>query len=74
VKRYIKAAQVEGNIVEQIQAVDVNKESKSVHLYDQFYFHDKHQREYYCLVFETLGKSLYEIIKRNHYRGIHSLS
>lgn len=42
--------------------------SKCVKLQEYFYFSDK-RHTYIVLAFEKLGKSLYEFIKHNNYRG-----
>lgn len=38
-------------------------------MHESFKFHDK-DGEHVCLVFETLGKSLYDFIKANKYKGM----
>ncbi len=39
-----------------------------VHLKEYFNFVDR-EGDHMCLVFETLGKSLYDFIKMNKYKG-----
>ena len=48
---------------------DSHSRSHCSKLFDQFYFTEK-KLQYFGLVFERLGKSLYEFIKDNKYRGI----
>lgn len=40
-----------------------------VYLKEYFYHKDK-EGDHMCLVFETLGKSLYDFIKANNYKGM----
>ena len=35
-----------------------------IRYYENFYHY-----QHYCIVFETLGKSLYDVIKQNRYKG-----
>ena len=66
VKRYYESALIEADIVS-----DVNRRggprgrgmSHFAIMYDAFNFHG-----HYCLVFESLGPSLYDILKRNKYQ------
>ena len=36
----------------------------------EYFFHKDKEGEHMCLVFETLGKSLYDYIKANNYKGM----
>lgn len=68
VKRYISAAKIEAEILQRLCRADPENNSKIVRLYDAFTFDAN-----YGLVFEPLGPSLYDVIKRNDYKGkIHS--
>jgi len=59
---------MEANILEKVHRLDFLGVSKCVKLVEHFaftHFHDKH----YAMIFEPLGKSLYAILKENHYQG-----
>ena len=66
-KRYNESAKIEADIL-----LDITKkggaDSGIVHLKEYFYFKDK-EGDHMGLVFETLGKSLYDFIKGNKYKG-----
>jgi len=68
VKRYLEAALVEEEILRRIKEKDPKKQSLCVRLKGKFeiYFRG---RKHVCLSFEPLGKSLYEFMKANEYRG-----
>lgn len=65
VKRYAENAQIEADILTDIRNADPNGASRCAMMYDTF----MHQGKYFCLVFETLGVSLYDFIKKNDFRG-----
>lgn len=65
VEKYTSSAKIEVDILKDIQNVDGNGESHCVVLRDQFMYKDRIM----CLVFEYLGDSLYEFLKRNDYKG-----
>jgi len=68
VKRYLKAAYVEVDILEKIRKADVNRDSRIVRLFSTFQI--KHNgKKHVCLGFEKLGRSLYDFIKKNQHRG-----
>ncbi len=67
-KRYNESAQIEVDILLDIAkkgGVDFN----IVHLVECFWHEDK-EGKHMCLVFETLGQSLYDFIKANKYKGM----
>lgn len=68
VPRYIDSAKYEADIILEILRADSNNESKIVNMLEYFYFEEKKQ-DYFALVFEKLGKSLYDFIKENDYKG-----
>jgi len=68
VPRYIDSAKYEADIILEILGQDDNNKSKIVKMVEYFYFEEK-RKNYIALVFEKLGKSLYEFIKDNNYRG-----
>jgi serine/threonine protein kinase len=68
VERYIESAILEAEIITNIQKTDVDNKSHCVRLVEFFSFREG-GRKYLAIVFEKLGKSLYEFIKANNYRG-----
>ena len=67
VKRYNESAKIEANIL-----LDIMKKGGSqagVVLLKEYFIHTDKEGEHVCLVFETLGKSLYDFIKLNKYKG-----
>lgn len=68
VERYIESARVEAKILEEVLRKDTKGESHCAEQIDSFSFW-KHQRKYYAIILEELGKSLYDVIKGNGYRG-----
>jgi len=69
VTRYVDSAVIEAKVIERIHQLDILGLSRCVKIVDHFHFTEKDER-YYAIVFEQLGKSLYDIIKINNYRGI----
>ncbi|OEH77526.1 cmgc lammer [Cyclospora cayetanensis] len=67
VSRYTAAAQIEADILREVNRKDRRRESRCVSLLDAFMHHQKHM----CLVFECLGKSLYDVLAENKYRGFY---
>ena len=66
--RYVESAEVEARILERIHKLDILGVSRCVKLLDHFTF--THERDrHYALIFEPLGKSLYDVVKVNGYRG-----
>lgn len=68
VQRYLDSAKYEADIILEILRADSNNESKIVNMLEYFYFEEK-KKKYIALVFEKLGKSLYDFIKDNDYKG-----
>ena len=66
-KRYNESAKVEADILAKIEAKGGSKNGV-VHLKEYFVHTDK-EGDHMCLVFETLGKSLFDFIKENKYKG-----
>ncbi|CAG9324619.1 unnamed protein product [Blepharisma stoltei] len=64
VKRYVEAAKIEVEILHRINRADPTHQSNIVQLYEDFPLGGN-----YCLVFEKLGRSLFDIIKLNEYKG-----
>ncbi len=67
VKRYNESAKIEADILVDIAAKG-GAEQGIVYLKEYFTHSDK-EGDHMCLVFEPLGKSLYDFIKANNYRG-----
>jgi serine/threonine protein kinase len=68
VARYVESARIEAEILERVQKLDTGGASRCVHLVDHFTF-KRHSDKHYAIMFEVLGKSLFDIIKDNSYRG-----
>ena len=65
--RYTAAAEIEADILRKLNRKDYRRESGCVCLLDAFMYHQRHM----CLVFECLGKSLYDVLAENKYRGFY---
>lgn len=67
VKRYVESANIEAEIL-----LDLANKGGASHgivlMKEYFYFKDR-EGEHMSLVFETLGRSLYDFIKSNRYKG-----
>ena len=68
-KRYFDSGKQEVDVLEQIQHLDSLNQSKCCHLYEHFILIGKQGRQYFCMVFEFLQISLFELLKKNNYRG-----
>ncbi len=66
-KRYNVSAKVEVDILSDIMEKG-GAMFGVVHMKEYFIHSDK-EGEHMCLVFETLGKSLYDFVKLNKYKG-----
>ncbi|RQX74704.1 putative cell-cycle-associated protein kinase CLK [Toxoplasma gondii CAST] len=75
VSRYTSAAKIEVDILREINERDAGTvssvspaySSHCVRLHDAFLYKGRHM----CLVFEKLGKSLYDLLTDNHYQGFY---
>lgn len=66
IKRYVESAQIEADVLNKVY--DQQKRDRKdycVKMYSQFSLN-----EHYCMVFETLGMSVYDLIKDNQYAGL----
>lgn len=63
-KNYMNAAKEEAQMLKFLSQNDPNGIYNFVHLVEEFQY-----GEYYCLVFEKLGVSLYEFLKINEFLG-----
>ena len=68
VPRYLDAAQVEVDILTKIARADPEGKSLCVRFIKQFTIHHN-GHEHVCIGFEKLGRSLYDFLKKNAYRG-----
>lgn len=65
VKRYMENAKIEASILKDVAQADPKGTSRCAIMLDTF----THERKFYCLVFEPLGVSLYDFMKKNVFRG-----
>lgn len=65
VKRYMENAKIEASILKDVRRADPQGVSRCAVMYDTFV----HCGKFFCLVFEPLGISLYDFLKRNGFRG-----
>jgi dual-specificity kinase len=63
ITKYVEAAKVEARILNDIREADHSSISNCVH-----YYHSFDHLGYFCMVFEALGISLYELVKKNDYQ------
>lgn len=68
VTRYIESAEIESNIIIDVNKKDINKVSHCIEIIEAFPFYSKGDK-YYAMIFEEVGLSLFEFIKHNKYRG-----
>jgi dual-specificity kinase len=66
VERYNESANIEASILE-FTNKEGGKNKGIVYLHEKFVHKDPKDGDHVCLVFETLGKSLYDFIKDNNY-------
>lgn len=71
-KRYNESAMIEADILNDIKKKGGVSEG-IVYLHEVISFKEPRDGEHVCLAFETLGKSLYDFIKANKYKGMQSL-
>ena len=64
VARYVLAAKYEAEVLEYLARAKAFNASHVVRLVEHFTY-----GEHYCLLYEALGPTLYDVIKRNHYKG-----
>jgi dual-specificity kinase len=65
VPRYVDNAKIEVEVLEAIRKADNSQDSYCVQLFETFFHH-----QFFCLVFEPLAGSLYDLLKENNYRGM----
>jgi len=64
VARYVLAAKYEAEVLEHLARAKAFNTSHVVRLVEHFAY-----GEHYCLLYEALGPTLYDVIKSNHYKG-----
>jgi len=66
ISRYIDSAKIEADILHDVfDKQNASKVNLCVKMYSRFRFQD-----HYCMVFETLGVSLYDLVKKNDYKRL----
>merc|ERR1719326_1347199 len=65
VKRYMENAKIEADILKAVAKADPEGTSRCAIMHETF----THERKYFCLVFDPLGVSLYDFMKKNMFRG-----
>lgn len=67
-KRYNESAKIEADILKDIHEKGGTKQG--IVFMKEYFFHKDNEGDHMCIVFETLGKSLYDFIKANSYKGM----
>eukprot|EP00401_Gymnodinium_catenatum_P004957 CAMPEP_0117534528 /NCGR_PEP_ID=MMETSP0784-20121206/40458_1 /TAXON_ID=39447 /ORGANISM="" /LENGTH=525 /DNA_ID=CAMNT_0005331011 /DNA_START=73 /DNA_END=1650 /DNA_ORIENTATION=+ len=65
VEKYVRNAKREAEILKDIRDADAKRTSRCVIMHDTF----THDGRLFCLAFEVLGASLYDVLKKNRFRG-----
>lgn len=65
VKRYMQNAKIEAKILADIKRTDIRRKSRCAIMHETF----THNSNFFCLVFEPLGASLYDFLRKNVFRG-----
>ena len=68
IKKYQESAIVEAKLVEKVLAADKYNKSHCIQIIEYFTFMHR-DIEYFAIVFELLGLSLYDYLKNNSYKG-----
>ena len=68
IKKYMESAKIEANLVEKVLEKDIYNKSHVINIYEHFHF-CKEDKQYYAIVFELLGLSLYDYLKLNSFKG-----
>ncbi|CAK9070332.1 unnamed protein product [Durusdinium trenchii] len=69
VQKYTRNAMREAEILKDIRKAESGKSSGCVRLHETF-FHEANGERLFCIVCEALGMSLYDLLKKNRYRGL----
>lgn len=67
-KRYNESAKIEADILKDLY--EKGGTTQGIVLMKEYFFHKDTDGDHMCIVFETLGKSLYDFIKANSYKGM----
>lgn len=70
VEKYIRNAKREAEILKDIGNADAKKAAGCVRMYDTFWHETEGTERFFCLAFEVLGASLYDLLKQNRFRGL----
>jgi dual-specificity kinase len=62
--KFSEAGKFEAEVLEKLNRADSQNSSNIVRMFEHFQIGD-----FYCLVFEKLGKSLFQVIESNNYKG-----
>ena len=68
IKKYIESAKVEAKLVEKVLAADKYNKSHCIKIFEYFHF-SQGDKDYFAIIFELLGLSLYDFLKNNSYKG-----
>ena len=68
IKKYIESAKVEAKLVEKVLSADKYNKSHCIKIYEYFHF-SQGDKDYFAIIFELLGLSLYDFLKNNSYKG-----
>ena len=68
IKKYIDSAKIEAKLVQKVLSEDKNNRSHCLNIYEYFHF-TQGDTEYFAIIFELLGLSLYDFLKNNSYKG-----
>ena len=66
-KRYNESAKIEVDILTDLK--EKGGASHGIVFMKEYFYHSDSEGEHMCIVFETLGKSLYDFVKANSYKG-----
>eukprot|EP00933_Yihiella_yeosuensis_P080059 TRINITY_DN93463_c0_g1_i1.p1 TRINITY_DN93463_c0_g1~~TRINITY_DN93463_c0_g1_i1.p1 ORF type:complete len:507 (-),score=83.29 TRINITY_DN93463_c0_g1_i1:172-1692(-) len=69
VEKYVKNAQREADILKDIRNANPEKAAGCVRMHETFW-HEEDGVRLFCMSFEVLGISLYDLLKQNRYRGM----
>lgn len=70
VEKYIRNAKREAEILKDIREADSDKAAGCVRMFDTFWHRTDAGELFFCLAFEPLGASLYDLLKQNRFRGM----
>jgi len=70
VDKYIRNAKREAEILRDIREAKEERTAGCVRMYDTFWHQTDGGDAFFCLAFEVLGASLYDLLKQNRFRGM----